>query len=80
MEEEIAKGGDSGDGVKAKSLDDSHVYLRITLDHEDDDYMPPKGDPLTEEQVELIKKWIEGGADYGKWTKTEFDDEGNPKK
>ena len=78
--EKFAKGGESGDAVKAKSLDDSLVYVRITLDEGDDDFMPAKGDPLSKEQVEIIKKWIEGGADFGKWTKSELDDEGKVKK
>ena len=78
--EEIAKGGESGDAVKAKDLDKSLVYARVILDEDDDDVMPPKDGTLTKDQIELIKKWIEAGADYGKWEKTEFDDEGKPKK
>jgi len=30
--------------------------------------MPSKGDPLKKDQIELIKKWIEQGADFGDWT------------
>jgi hypothetical protein len=31
--------------------------------------MPPakKGDPLPKEQQDLIKKWIDQGADFGTW-------------
>jgi RNA polymerase sigma-54 factor len=31
--------------------------------------MPPakKGDPLPQDQIDLIKKWIEQGADFGTW-------------
>ena len=27
--------------------------------------MPPKGDPLTKAQLDMLKKWIVGGADFG---------------
>ena len=30
----------------------------------EDDIMPPKGDPLSKEQREVLKKWIAQGADY----------------
>jgi hypothetical protein len=29
--------------------------------------MPPKGDRLTAEQLDLIKKWITEGASFGAW-------------
>jgi len=45
--------------------DDSEVIARITTD-DADDRMPPAehGDPLKPEEVELIKRWIEQGAEY----------------
>jgi len=29
--------------------------------------MPPKGDPLTNEEKELLKEWIDEGASFGGW-------------
>ena len=43
---------------------ESEVYKRISLPKDHDDIMPPKGDPLTQEQTDLIKKWIDGGAEW----------------
>ena len=45
------------------------LYERITLPEGDDDIMPPpeKGLPLTNEETELIRQWIEQGANYGTW-------------
>jgi hypothetical protein len=76
------KGGvtlDSKDGITtskkgklivAKKPDDSLLWQSITLPADDEDRMPPpkKGDPLSQEQQELIKKWIDEGAEFGSWT------------
>lgn len=53
----------------AKKPDESQLYKSITLAADHEDRMPPakKGEPLTKEQQDLIKKWIEEGADVGKW-------------
>ena len=45
----------------------SPLYQRITLPADDDDVMPPKGDPLTKAQSEIIRKWIAQGVDFGTW-------------
>ena len=54
----------------AKKPDDSIIMESITLPAEDEDRMPPpkKGPPLSKTQVDLIKRWIEEGADFGAWT------------
>ncbi len=62
-------GSENGKVLEAKKADDSELFIRVTLPHDDDDFMPPanKADPLTPEQVELFKKWIDEGADFGGW-------------
>ena len=49
--------------------DDSLLYQRITLPEGETGIMPPAeaGAPLAEKQTDLIRKWIEAGADYGNW-------------
>ncbi|MDX1639035.1 MAG: c-type cytochrome domain-containing protein, partial [Balneolaceae bacterium] len=43
---------------------ESEMIRRIT--HPDpDERMPPEGDPLPEEQVALIRNWIDKGAEWG---------------
>jgi hypothetical protein len=42
---------------------DSELYLRITAEADSGELMPP-GDPLSSQQVELIRRWIEEGAVY----------------
>ena len=43
----------------------SELVARIILPADHDDRMPPKGEPLTAEQVGIIKEWIAGGALHG---------------
>ena len=47
----------------------STIYTATTLPSTDDKAMPPdgKGDPLTKDEQELLKKWIDGGASFGTW-------------
>ncbi|MFY9341796.1 MAG: c-type cytochrome domain-containing protein [Planctomycetota bacterium] len=82
------KGGvvfDSKDGITAskkgklvvaKKPDDSLVYQAITLAADHEDRMPPakEGAPLSKDQTDLIKKWIEEGASFGKWVGAKADD------
>jgi hypothetical protein len=48
--------------VTAGDVDDSYLHEVLTLDEDDDMFMPPKGGPLTKEQIDIIKRWIEEGA------------------
>ena len=34
--------------------------------------MPPKGDPLTKDEIEALKSWIQQGAKFGDWKGTKF--------
>ena len=45
--------------VEAGNLADSYLYEVVTLDEEDDMFMPPKGGPLSPEQIDILKRWIE---------------------
>lgn len=59
------KGGESGDPaiVPGKSKD-SKLFQLITLPEDHDDFMPAKGDPLTQDQRALIGRWIDEGAHW----------------
>lgn len=74
----IKAGSENGAVLKAGKSGESDLYTRTTLPEDDDDFMPPTGkaDPLTAEQKELLKKWIDQGADFGGW---EGNTEGKPK-
>jgi hypothetical protein len=63
--EATLKGGESEEPVlvPGKSAE-SGIYKHISLPADHDDIMPSKGDPLTKEQIETIKKWIDEGANW----------------
>src|SRR3954469_5278043 len=65
--EAFTKCGDNGPVFTAGDPAKSDLYRRITLPHDHDDIMPPKGDPLKKEQTELVAKGIKEGATSGDW-------------
>lgn len=67
--ESMTKGGDSGHGIVPGKVDDSLLFTRAVGLEEP--LMPPEdnsvgANPLTPEQLGLIKRWIEEGAKVGK--------------
>ncbi|QTN33307.1 DUF1549 domain-containing protein [Akkermansiaceae bacterium] len=58
--------GDSGKALVPGNLKASGIYVRITLPADDTDRMPPKkhGGPLSAEDAEILKAWIESGAEW----------------
>src|SRR4051794_30365929 len=58
------KGGKDAKAIVPEKPEESDMCRRISLKPGDDDIMPPKGDPLTKEQIDLIKKWISEGATW----------------
>jgi hypothetical protein len=63
----ILKGSENGPVLKPKNAATSAIYEVVTLPKDDDDFMPPKGDPLTEAEIKLLKQWIDEGAEFGGW-------------
>jgi len=67
------KGGKSGDAaIVPGKAEESELIARITT-HDEDDLMPPPDEkkPLTPEQIEMLKRWIQSGAEYqGHWAFT----------
>ena len=58
----VMKGNLDATVVTAGDVEDSYLHEVLTLDEDDDMFMPPKGGPLTPEQIDIIKRWIEEGA------------------
>jgi uncharacterized membrane protein len=61
----IQSGGENGPVVLAGDPDHSELLRLVALPPDDDDIMPPKGDPLTTTQIAMIRTWIADGADFG---------------
>jgi len=59
----LLKGGDSGEAAVTPG-DPASSFLVKAIRHEEVDYeMPPKGAPLSEEEIRQIEKWIAAGAE-----------------
>jgi hypothetical protein len=63
------KGGHDGPAILAGKAEASPLFQRLTSTDEDEK-MPPKGDPLTPSQISLIREWINSGA---KWPENATD-------
>ena len=60
--ESVIKGNLDGTIVEKGNAEESTLYAVVTLDDDDPEIMPPKGEPLTEEEIKMLKQWIEEGA------------------
>lgn len=57
----MLEGGDSGPAIEPGESEFSPLVERI-IEHDEALRMPPEGEPLTDEQVTLIRSWIDAGA------------------
>lgn len=63
--EGLLAGGKHGPVLVPGKPDSSELYRRILLPAHDEDRMPPKGkQPLSREEIALVRQWIELGADF----------------
>ena len=56
----LMQGGASGASVQAGDSGASYLYSLIS--HQSEPFMPPEADKLPDETLEIVRKWIEGGA------------------
>ena len=59
---QVMKGNLDGPVVVANDLEKSRLYSVLNLPEDDDLFMPPKGGPMDEDQIDIIKRWIMEGA------------------
>lgn len=64
----ILRGSGDGPVLVPGKPEESSMYTMTVLPADDLDIMPAKGDPLTKDQTETLRRWIEQGADFGDWT------------
>lgn len=58
------KGGKDGAILKPGDGAGSELYRRVTLPKGNDEVMPPEGEPLSKAQADLLKAWIDQGANW----------------
>ncbi|HGY91007.1 MAG TPA: hypothetical protein ENK43_07530 [Planctomycetes bacterium] len=63
----LLRGSDNGTILAPKRPKASELYLRVSLPADDPDVMPPKGELLSEGEVETVRRWIAEGASFGSW-------------
>jgi len=67
----LAGGESDGPAITPGDIDGSSLIYRITEDA-GDDIMPPKGDPLSKEEVALLTTWIEEGSPWPRFDVDRF--------
>lgn len=69
----VLMGGESdGPAVVPGAAEKSSLIDRITT-HDQDYIMPPKGDPLSADEVALLKQWIKAGAVWPQFDVKDFE-------
>ena len=75
---EITKGGENGKIFLANNSSESKLYTYLNLPLDDKMHMPPDGNSqLTENEKNLIKMWIDSGAEFHGFTKISENDFSN---
>ncbi len=64
-EEMLLEGGRNGSIIEG-TAEESELFKRVTMDPSSRKYMPPKGNPLSYQEVKLLEWWIETGATFEK--------------
>jgi len=63
----IMTGSENGAIVEIGKSAESYLHEVTVLPEDDDMFMPPKGDALTEDETKLLAAWIDEGAKFGGW-------------
>lgn len=63
------KGSDNGPVIVPGKAHESELFRRITTDVPEE-RMPPEGEPLKTSEIELLRRWIDAGAN---WRETDYD-------
>ena len=59
----LVRGGKSGPSVEGGNPENSELFRRLVLPPDDDRVMPPEGqEPFSEDEILVIRLWIEHGA------------------
>jgi mono/diheme cytochrome c family protein len=67
LKEGAFKTGDSGEKAIIPRRATESRLIKLVTSSDPDERMPSKGEPLSSHQVDLLKRWIDGGA---QWTDT----------
>lgn len=60
------EGGENGPIISSGNALESELFKRITLPKKNSKFMPPTGEPLTYDEIQVVEWWIDQGADMNK--------------
>lgn len=59
----LLAGGKEGPAIEAGSAEKSNIIVRISLDVDDDEHMPPEGKPdIEDHELVVLRWWLDSGA------------------
>lgn len=61
--EDLLAGGESGESILPQDGAPGELIARVSTDDEFT-RMPPEGDPLSSDQIKLLKRWVESGVPW----------------
>ena len=56
----LMRGGNGGAAVEPGKANESYLYALVT--HSEDPVMPPNGNKIPQNEIDVIRQWIDGGA------------------
>ena len=59
-------GGENGPIINSGIPLESELFKRVTLPSKNSKFMPPRGEPLTYDEIQVIEWWIDQGAEINK--------------
>ena len=62
----FSEGGENGPTITAGSALESELFKRVTLPGKNNKFMPPRGEPLTYDEIQVLEWWIDQGAEMDK--------------
>lgn len=62
----LQEGGENGPVVEANQPIESELFKRVTLPQKNTKFMPPKGEPMTYDEIKVMEWWIAQGATFDK--------------
>lgn len=63
QKEDAMRGGKSGRVIEPGKPDESELFYLVTTE-DPEEIMPPKGEALSDKEIEILKAWIEQGANW----------------
>ena len=68
----LLAGGNDGEVLVPGNAAESYLVQVVHLPEDDDMFMPPNRSPLSDEELKLLTRWVNEGADMGQWESSDW--------